>query len=117
MKPAHGGYAEYLPPRGLAWVWWVFKSPSNCIYRRLRRMYRRRWPQPEVSRYIGMAARVAEDGATGRLYVGSVGVVTRSEVLDGDRVYIIEFDAENETLMGPLPAPRIVELMSPEDRS
>ncbi|MGH3926721.1 MAG: hypothetical protein ACRDTT_28310, partial [Pseudonocardiaceae bacterium] len=74
------------------------------------KMYRRH-PLPEVSRYIGLSVRIVGEN---RLLppVGSVGVVTGSEVRDGDRVYIIEF--EDMTLVSGLPAPRILDLLSPQ---
>lgn len=114
MKPAHGGYADYLPPRGLAWVWWQLQRPAKSIYRRLRRMYFHRWPPPEVPNYLGMQAMIVGDGAIGRLHVGSVGVISKSELQGDHRVYHIEFETEGETVITPLPHPNCVELISPE---
>lgn len=102
-------YAEYVPPRGLAWIWWTLQRSLRMMFQQLRRTYRRSHPLPEVSRYVGLSARVIGEN---RLLppVGSVGVVARSEVRHGDRVYIIEF--EDMTLIAGLPAPRILELIS-----
>jgi len=102
-------YAEYVPPRGLAWVWWTLQRPLQMMFHQLRRTYCRSHPPPEVSRYIGLSARVVGEN---RLLppAGSMGVVARSEVRDGDRVYIIEF--EDMTLIAGLPAPRILKLVS-----
>ncbi|MGH3924270.1 MAG: hypothetical protein ACRDTT_15645 [Pseudonocardiaceae bacterium] len=117
MKPAHGGYADYLPPRGLTWVWWQLQCPPKSIYRRLRRMYRHRWPPPEVSSYLGMRAMIVGEGAAGRLHVGSVGVISKSEVYGDHRVYHIEFGTEGDTVVTQLPNPGCVELIPHEDKS
>lgn len=76
----------------------------------LQRAYRRRFPAPEVTGYLGMAARLIM--RSDRLPpVGSLGVVTRSELSNGARLYHIEFDTV--TLIGPLPKPGVVELLGP----
>ncbi len=103
-------YAPYIPPRRLAWVRWQLRRLPRQAYRCLRKVYRRRWPPPE--RYIGMKARILERGAKGPLHVGSIGDIDRSEVQNGNRVYFIEFDAENLTLMARLPDPGVVELFT-----
>ncbi|MGH4014196.1 MAG: hypothetical protein ACRDSL_09765 [Pseudonocardiaceae bacterium] len=63
-----------------------------------------------MSRFIGLAARVVRQNHL-LPPVGSVGIVAGSEVRDGDRVYIIEF--EEMSLITGLPAPRIIELLAP----
>ncbi|HEU0087649.1 MAG TPA: hypothetical protein VFQ77_08360 [Pseudonocardiaceae bacterium] len=103
-------YAEYVPPRGLGGIWWKLTSPARLVYAHLRRAYHRRRPPPEVSAYLGMSARVVGEDLTPNLPVGSMGIVTRSEVRDGDRIYVIEFDTENETVCGELPCERHFEL-------
>jgi hypothetical protein len=105
MRPVHGGYGDYLPPRGLVWVVGQLQRPGKAVSRRLRPMYVRRWPPREVSRYIGMRARITEDGVIGRLHTGSIGGVTGSEMQGVQRVYRIEFDIEEETVITHLPNP------------
>jgi hypothetical protein len=61
-----------------------------------------------------MSATVVGEDLTPNLPVGSVGTITRSEVRDGDRIYVIEFDAENETVCGELPCERHFELSHPQ---
>lgn len=117
MKPAQGRYAEYVMSRGLAWVRWKLTRFPERIYRLLRRAYRRRWAQPEVSAYLGMGVRIIGEDMGRHLPVGSVGVVTRSELREdweGDRTYTIEFYAENVTLSAGLPCRRHFELFTPE---
>lgn len=81
---------------------------SARFLHRLRRTYRRRFPAPEVADYLGMTARLVKQSH--RLPpVGSLGVVTSSELADGARLYHIEFDTV--TLIGPLPQPGVVELL------
>jgi len=78
-------------------------------------MYRRRWPPPEVSSYLGMQAMIAGEGATGRLHTGSVGMISKSEVHSDHRVYHIEFDAK--TVVTHLPNPSCIELIPYDDKS
>ena len=79
-------------------------------------MYRLRWPPPEVASYLGMQAMIVGEGATGRLHVGSVGVISKSEVYGDHRVYHIEFEAEGETVITHLPNQECIELISREDK-
>lgn len=81
----------------------------------VRRAYRRRRPEPEVSAYLGMAVRIIGEGVGRHLPAGAVGVVTRSALQDsGDRTYAVEFDAGNVTLSTSLPCPRQFELFTPD---
>lgn len=99
----HATYSESRPrPRQSILGW------SARPLRRLRRAYRRRFPPPEVTDYLGKTARLVMH--SDRLPpVGSLGVVTGSELSDGTRLYHIEFDTV--TLIGPLPEPGVVELI------
>lgn len=101
----HGTYSESRLRRRPSILGWSAQS-LRC----LRRAYRRRFPAPEVTGYLGMAARLVM--RSDRLPpVGSLGVVTKSELSDGARLYHIEFDTV--TLIGPLPEPDVVELLGP----
>lgn len=80
-------------------------------------MYFRRWPPDEVPEYLGMKAMIVGEGAGGRLHVGSVGVISRSEVYGSQRVYHIEFETEGETVVSHLPNPGCIELIPREGES
>ncbi|MGH3906038.1 MAG: hypothetical protein ACRDTE_17930 [Pseudonocardiaceae bacterium] len=99
----HATYSEFHPRAGRSILGWSARS-LRC----LRKAYRRRFPAPEVIDYLGMRARLVKQ--SDRLPpVGSLGVVTTSELSDGARLYHIEFDTV--TLIGPLPEPGVVELL------
>lgn len=101
----HAKYSESRPQPQQSVLGW-----SVQYLRRLHRAYRRRFPAPEVTDYLGMTARLVM--RNDRLPpVGSLGVVTRSELADGARLYHIEFNTV--TLIGPLPEPGVVELLRP----
>lgn len=111
MKPFRGGYAEYVVPRGPGWVRWKLASIPARIHRLVRRAYRCCRPESEVSAYLGMGVRIIGEDMGRRLPVGSVGVVTGSELQDsGDRTYTVEFDTEYVTLSTLLPCTRHFEL-------
>ena len=103
-------YATWVRPRGLARLWWTLQRRTWAVFHHLRALYRRRYPPPEKSHDIGLTAKVVQENRL-KPPVGSVGTVARSEVRDGARVYLIEF--EDMTLITGLPAPRILELVPP----